>query len=113
MRWPHAYRRLRQADGYRNLEPGERATGREVPVNFVFVGYDRNDVDAGKFLAGLPGEYKPVVRSRYLYNESIDRSQLGLNYTYDYNVKFAHTDYEKKFFGFLSDAAKPVPLTEY
>ena len=103
-----------QADGYRNLEPGERADlDEEVPVNFVFVGYDRNDVDAGKFLAGLPGEYEPVVRSRYFYNESIGRSLLGLNYTYDYNVKFAHTDYEKKFFGFLSDAAKPVPLTEY
>ena len=103
-----------QGDGYRNLEPGERADlDEKVPVNFVFVGYDRNDVDAGKFLAGLPGEYKPVVRSRYFYNESISRSLLGLNYTYDYNVKFAHSDYEKKFFGFLSDAAKPVPLTEY
>ena len=63
-----------QADGYRNLEPGERADlDEKVPVNFVFVGYDRNDVDAGKFLAGLPSEYKPVVRSRYFYNESIEQ----------------------------------------
>jgi hypothetical protein len=66
-----------QADGYQNLEPGERADlDEKVPVNFVFVGYERNDVDAGKFLAGLPGEYKPVVRSRYLYNESIGKSLL-------------------------------------
>jgi hypothetical protein len=37
----------------------------KVPVNFVFVGYERDDVDADKFLAGLPDRYKPIVRSRY------------------------------------------------
>ena len=82
-------------------------------MNVVFVGYERNDVDADKFLAGLPDRYKPVVRSRYAYNESVGKSLLGLNYTYDYNVKFAAGDYEKKVFGFLSDAAKPAPLTDY
>jgi hypothetical protein len=103
-----------QADRLQNLEPGERADlDEKVPVNFVFVGYDRDDVDAGAFLAGLPDRYKPVVRSTYFYNESIGKSQLGLNYTYDYNVKFAGGDYENKVFGFLSDAAKPAPLTDY
>ena len=61
----------------------------KVPVNFVFVGYERDGVDADKFLAGLPDRYKPIVRSRYFYNESIGKSLLGLHYTYDYNVKFA------------------------
>ena len=103
-----------QADGYQNLEPGERAElDEKVPVNFVFVGYERNDVNADKFLAGLPDRYKPIVRSRYSYNKSIGKSLLGLNYTYDYNVKFAGGDYEKKVFRFLSDAAKPAPLTDY
>jgi hypothetical protein len=103
-----------QADRLQNLVPGKRADLNEkVPVNFVFVGYERDDVEAGKFLAGLPSEYKPVVRSRYLDNESVGKSLLGLNYTYDYNVKFAPGDYEKKFFGYLSNAAKPAPLTDY
>jgi hypothetical protein len=103
-----------QADRLQNLEPGGRADLKEkVPVNFVFVGYDRDDVDAGAFLARLPDRYKPVVRSRYYYNESIGKSVLGLNYTYDYNVKYADGDYERKVFGFLSDAAKPAALTDY
>src|ERR687897_3769636 len=75
-----------EGGGYQNLEPGQRADLDErVPVNFVFVGYERDDVNAGRFLAGLPREYKPVVRSRLFYNESLERSLLGLNYTYDYN----------------------------
>ena len=103
-----------QADGYRNLEPGKRAELNEkVPVNFVFVGYERNDVNADRFRAGLPERYKPIVRSRYFYNKSIGKSLLGLNYTYDYNVKFAGGDYEKKVFRYLSGAAKPAPLTYY
>ena len=54
-----------QADRLQNLEPGGRADlDEKVPVNFVFVGYEHDDVDADKFLAGLPDRYKPVVRSR-------------------------------------------------
>ncbi len=103
-----------QAEGYRNLEPGKRAELNEkVPVNFVFVGYERNDVNANAFRAGLPGKYKPIVRSRYAYNKSVSKSLLGLNYTYDYNVKYADGGYEKKVFGFLSNTAKPAPLTDY
>ena len=98
-----------QADDYRNLEPGKRAELNEkVPVNFVFVGYERNDVNADRFRAGLPERYKPIVRSRYLCNKSIGKSLLGLNYTYDYDVKFAGGDYEKKVFRYLSGAAKPA-----
>ena len=103
-----------QADRLQNLEPGGRADlDEKVPVNFVFVGYEQDDVDADRFLAGLPDRYKPVVRSRYFYNESIGKSLLGLNYTYDYNVEFADGAYEKQVFGFLSDAAKPAPLTDF
>ena len=103
-----------QADRLQNLEPGGRADlDEKVLVNFVFVGYERDDVDADKFLAGLPDRYKPIIRYEYFYNESIGKSLLGLNYTYDYNVRFAGGDYEKKVFGFLSDAAKPKPLTDY
>lgn len=73
--------------GYQNLEPGGRANLDErVPVNFVFVGYDRDDVDSGGFIESLPEEYKPVVRSKFLQKDSVKKSLLGLNYTYDYNT---------------------------
>ena len=41
-----------QADRLQNLDPGGRADlDEKVPVSFVFVGYERDDVDANKFLA--------------------------------------------------------------
>jgi len=67
----------------------------------VFAGYDRNDADEDRFVAGLPEEYKPIARSRYFYNEGVEKSLLGLNYTYDYNVRYAGEDHEEEFFGFL------------
>lgn len=103
-----------QDAGVQNLEPGERADLREeVPVNFVFVGYDRNDVDREAFLAGLPDRYKPIVRSRYAYNGSVGESLLGLHYTYDYDVRYADDAYERRFFRVLSQEARRAPLTEF
>ncbi len=97
-----------------NLEPGERADLDErVPVNFVFVGYDPDDVATPRFLSGLPSRYKPVVRSRLTYTESVEKSLLGLNYTYDYKTLYTNDQYESRLFGYLSRIAKPAPLTEY
>src|SRR5687767_13666382 len=84
-----------EGGGYQNLEPGGRADlDEQVPVNFVFVGYKRDDVDLGGFIGGLPKEYKPVVRSEYLQirpfqKDSVKKSLLGVNYTYDYKAFFA------------------------
>ncbi len=103
-----------QAGGFQNLQPGERADMDErVPINFVFVGYDRDDVDSEEFLDGLPEEYKPVIRSRLASSDNVEASLLGLNYTYDYNVRFAGGGYENRLFGFLSDKAEPAPLTDF
>lgn len=103
-----------QDGGFQNLQPGGRADlDEKVPINFVFVGYDRNDVSSETFLNGLPEEYKPVIRSRLSYNNSVEKSLLGLNYTYDYNVRYTGGDYEDRFFGFLSDSAQPTRLTEF
>ncbi len=103
-----------QEEAFDNLQPGKRADLDErVPVNFVFVGYDRNDVNQEGFLARLPEEYKPIVRSRFAYNESVERSLLGLDYSYDYDVRYVGTDYERRFFRFLSNNAKSAPLTDF
>jgi hypothetical protein len=108
-----------EGGGYQNLEPGRRADLNErVPVNFVFVGYERDDVDLGGFIEGLPKEYKPVVRSEYLQTrpfqkDSVKKSLLGLNYTYDYNTFFADSGYEDRLFRHLSRIAKPAPLSDF
>src|SRR3712207_7292866 len=58
------------------------------------------------FIEGLPGEYKPVVRSELLQirpfqKDRVKRSLLGLNYTYDYNTFFADSGYEDRLFRHL------------
>jgi hypothetical protein len=108
-----------EGGGYQNLQPGRRADLNErVPVNFVFVGYERADVDIGGFIGGLPKEYKPVVRSEYLQTkpfqkDSVKKSLLGLNYTYGYNTFFTDSSYEDRLFRYLSRIAKPAPLSDF
>jgi hypothetical protein len=96
---------------HRHLQPGETANLREqVPVNFVFVGYEEQDVAQSGFLAGLPDKYRPVVRSRLFYGLV---EYLGINYTYDYDVLYADAEFEDQFFGELSRLATPAPRTQY
>jgi hypothetical protein len=99
----------RSAPDYRHLDPGGPARYREkVPVNLVFVGYERDQVRKHRFLAGLPGSYLPVVRSRLFYGVT---ERLGIRYTYDYDVTYAGSGYERRFFRTLSRLAEPAPLT--
>jgi hypothetical protein len=94
---------------YRHLDPGGPARFSEkVPVNLVFVGYERDQVDRQQFLAGLPRSYRPVVRSRLFYGIT---ERLGIRYTYDYDVTYAGAGYERRFFSTLSRLAEPAPLT--
>jgi hypothetical protein len=94
-----------------HLQPGETAKLREtVPVNFVFVGYEPDDVSQSRFLSGLPDKYRPVVRSRLYYGIV---EYLGITYTYDYDVQFADDEFEDSFFGELSRLARPAPRTQY
>src|ERR671912_1509195 len=99
------------APRYRNLDPGGPARlSEKVPVNLVFVGYEPDQVSKRRFLAGLPSRYKPVVRSRLDYGVT---ERLGISYSYDYDVTYASSGYERKFFSTLSRLAEPAPLTEF
>jgi hypothetical protein len=51
-----------------------------------------------------------VIRSRLFYGIT---ERLGINYTYDYDVTYAGSGYERTFFSTLSQLAKPAPLTQY
>jgi hypothetical protein len=94
---------------YRHLDPGGPARyAEQVPVNVVFVGYEPDQVSKRRFLAGLPGRYRPVVRSRLNYGVT---ERLGISYTYDYDVTYASSSYERRFFSTLSRLASPAPLT--
>jgi hypothetical protein len=99
----------RSAPDYRHLDPGGPARYREkVPVNLVFVGYERDQVRKHRFLAGLPDSYQPVNRNLLFYGVT---ERLGISYSYDYDVTYASSGYERRFFSTLSRLAEPAPLT--
>jgi hypothetical protein len=64
-----------------------------------------------RFLAGLPNRYQPLVRFPQVAYGITDR--LGINYGYDYDVTYASSGYERRFFETLSGLARPAPLTQY
>ena len=89
--------------GFDHLDPGKRASmSEEIPVQFVFVGYD--DVDVAEFKSELPAGSDPVARYPEFYGLNGD---LGLNYTFDYSTKVAGSAYENQVFSYLSDVAVP------
>ncbi|MEX1263397.1 MAG: hypothetical protein WEE66_05590 [Actinomycetota bacterium] len=94
-----------------HLNPGGVTPLREqVPVNFVFVGYEPDQVGQAKFLSGLPQRYRPQVRSKMFYGLPSD---LGIGYTYDFEVTYTDAAFEDRFFGALSGLADTAPLTLY
>jgi hypothetical protein len=91
------------------LDPGGQPTlVEELPVNVVFVGFDRDQVVQSDFEEGLPETYEPVVRARLGYGVE---EKLGITYEYDYRIKFASAQYENRLFSELSRLAEPAPLT--
>ncbi|WP_052351747.1 hypothetical protein [Deinococcus pimensis] len=95
------------------LAPGKfQELNQKLKVNIVLVGYEQGagprNVDAKKLRAELPGTYRTVNRSPKFYGLP---AELGVNFTYDYNVVYADQNYEDAFFGYLKSAAKDAPLT--
>ena len=98
------------APKFSHLTPGgQPALTEKVPVNVVFVGYDRDDVGRSAFLSGLARTYEPVNRYPAFYG--LD-SKLGIKYTYDYKLTYANKSYEDALFKRLGQFAKPAPLTD-
>ncbi len=105
-----AQEQAQRGGGLRHLAPGAPADYTEqVPVNVVFVGYDRDDVDAEAFLADLPQTTVPVNRQPSAYAPE----PLGIRYTYDYDLTYAGGRYEDRFFAELAGLAVPETLTAY
>ena len=96
---------------FAHLDPSGQPQLRErLPINVVFVGFDRADVNGSRFRDRLARTYEPVVRSRLWYGET---EKLGITYRYDYNLRYTGTRYQNRFFGRLKDLATPAPLTAF
>ena len=97
-----------QSASFLHLNPGGLSDLPEaVPVNVVFVAYG-SLVSQSSFLSALPQTYRPIVRSRYPYGVI---EELGLNYTFSYQVTFTSPAWENSFFSALSGLAAPEART--
>src|SRR5262245_15207119 len=68
--------------GFTHLNPGGPVDLKEqLPVNFVFVGYEPELVNEVAFRAALPSRSDPIIRSRASLGI---REEIGVHYTYDY-----------------------------
>ncbi len=78
------------------LRPGEIVTfEQKVPVNVVFIGYDKKDIDRQAFLDTLPSTYAPIVRYPPFYG--IPGRDMGLKFNFDYNLSFKNSEFSRKF----------------
>jgi hypothetical protein len=91
------------AKPFAHLDPGGPVRLHEqLPVQVVFVGYDRSLVPEKPFLGAMPKHAAPVIRSRQDYDR---KEALGLDYAFDYHVVFAEPGYADRFFGALGGMA--------
>ncbi|MFC0627572.1 hypothetical protein [Kribbella deserti] len=94
---------------FEHLRPGGQPELTErVPVNVVFLGYKRESIDTAALTGALPINHKPKVITRLLAGL---HETIGLEYTYDYRVKFADEAYQTKFFQQLGALARPVEVS--
>lgn len=95
------------------LEPGEfKVLEQDLNINVVFVGYEEGDgprdISADAFLGELPETYHAVNRFPSFYG--LD-AELGVNFSYNYNLVYAGAAFENDFFSYLSSVAEAQPLT--
>lgn len=93
---------------FEHLRPGEQPQLSErVPLNVVVLGYKRDSIDLAALNAALPTSHKPKQITRLLVGI---HETVGLEYTYDYRIKFADQAYQDRFFRQLSTLAQPVEV---
>ncbi len=94
------------------LNPGQfDVLDQTVPVNIVFVGYERTAIDLAAMSAWLPATYVPVVRYPQFYG--LNGRSLGLSYKFKNKVDFTDAAFERRFFGFLTRSGVDIPLTAF
>lgn len=82
------------------LDPGEFVTySQQVPINLVFIGYDKEMIDEDALRGVLPDNSTPRVRYPPFYG--LEGRPLGLSFNFDYNFIFADSRFETRFFRYL------------
>src|SRR5688500_16427761 len=82
-----------------------------VPVNIVFIGYNRDMIDREALRGQLPGTYEPVVRYPQFYG--LPSRDMGLKYNFDYNFNFTENSFADRFFGYLQEIGVPGDPTDF
>jgi hypothetical protein len=99
-------------DQSRGLQPGQTVTFEQrVPINLVFIGYDRNTIDREALRRQLPRSYDPVVRVAEFYG--LPGRDMGLKFNFDYNITFAENRFANQFFDYLEQIGAPGDPTVY
>jgi hypothetical protein len=94
------------ASAFTTLDPGGPPRLTEtVPVQVLFVGYERDLVPEAGMLAALPQRSKPTIWSRRAFGSPED---VGLDYRYDNRVVYADQAYEDGFFAELTRRSRPL-----
>jgi hypothetical protein len=92
------------------LHPGRTVTYRQtIPVNIVFVGYTRDQIDERALKGILPRGYEPIVRYPAFYG--VAGRDTGLSFNFRYNLTFAPQQFTDDYFAYLASIATPGDLT--
>ena len=88
------------ANGLRALKPGEFVVhDQTVPVDLVFIGYDRQLIDEKAILDVLPATYRPIVRYPQFYG--LSGRDMGLEFRFRYRFVFKSQLFANEFSSFL------------
>jgi len=94
----------------KTLMPGEQVTFQQrVPINLIFIGYERGAINREALRDQLPATYTPIVRFPPFYG--LMGRDLGLQYNFDYNINFKSKQFENQFFNYLQEIGTPGDLT--
>ena len=96
---PQPQQRGHGDDDLRALRPGEFVVHKQtVPVDLVFIGYDRSDRREA-LLDALPATYSPIVRFPQFYG--LNGRDIGLEFRFKYQSCHKSRTFENQFFSFL------------
>jgi hypothetical protein len=99
-------------DQSRGLQPGQTVTFEQrIPINIVFLGYNRNAIDREALRSQLPRTYEPLVRATQFYG--LPGRDMGLKFNFDYNITFAGNNLANQFFDYLEQIGRPGDPTAY
>lgn len=99
-------------DPSRGLQPGQTVTfEQKIPINIIFIGYNRNTINRDVLRNQLPRTYEPVVRVAPFYG--LPGRDMGLKFNFDYNISFAENNFANRFFDYLKQIGTPGDPTAY